>query len=151
MGRKVDSTRAMKPITREALRHFYLGHPMEPVPPETVELTAKLQQLAVDLQHGDTHMQQLAARAFFDTPTRIDDCCWRTRQLCEEAAHSLKAVATKSPDLQVYAGRGPSMRLHACAAAHMRCYSMQLPFKHSSPQSHLHNQIEVAPACTTML
>lgn len=101
MGRAEGSTRAMKPITREALRQFYLRHPMEPVPPETVELTERLQQLAEDMQHGDTHLQQLAERVFFETPTRIDDCGWRTRQLCEEAAHSLKAVAAQSPQLQV--------------------------------------------------
>ena len=71
------SSKRLKPITREALRIFYLSYPLEPVPvAECEELGAKLASLLSSVTMADS---LVARRVHMETPTRIDDIMWRNR------------------------------------------------------------------------
>ncbi|KAG2425703.1 hypothetical protein HXX76_013545 [Chlamydomonas incerta] len=78
------------PITREFLREFYLKYPLEPVPAAARDShVAAIEELSrVVTKPGS----KVPAEFHMDTPTRIDDCFWRNRMICEELALSISRI-----------------------------------------------------------
>ncbi|KAL6751193.1 hypothetical protein V8C86DRAFT_2784005 [Haematococcus lacustris] len=84
------------PITREVLRNFYAQYPLEPVPVEYVTLLLERINEACTLvsKPGST----LRNAVWMETPKRIDDNFWRTRQFCEEIIDSLRLACKQLTD-----------------------------------------------------
>ncbi|KAJ9512435.1 hypothetical protein QJQ45_013006 [Haematococcus lacustris] len=84
------------PITREVLRNFYAQYPLEPVPVEYVTLLLERINEACTLvsKPGST----LRNAVWMETPKRIDDNLWRTRQFCEEIIDSLRLACKQLTD-----------------------------------------------------
>lgn len=79
------------PITREFLRSFYEKFPLEPVPVDVHDHTANVEVLAAAV--GRAGSSNVAEQVGFPTPTRIDDCFWRSRMICEELALSFQRLS----------------------------------------------------------
>ena len=62
------------PITREILREFYAGFPLEPVPDNELDMLKKLlEELASTASRPGSKVCETVA---MPTPSRIDDCLW---------------------------------------------------------------------------
>lgn len=69
------------PITREFLREFYRQYPLEPVPGAVRDSHVKAIE---ELERVVTKPGSKVPQEFYmETPTRIDDCFWRSRMICE--------------------------------------------------------------------
>lgn len=83
------------PLTREFLRNFYGQYPLEPVSAEKLnDYTIALESLRVALREVDMTAADRAIGLYsMETPTRIDDNFWRSRQICEEIAQHCMQLA----------------------------------------------------------
>ncbi|GFR46724.1 hypothetical protein Agub_g8347 [Astrephomene gubernaculifera] len=84
------------PITREYLRLFYQKYPLEPVPAETRETHMRNVELLAGVVTKPASC--VPEQYGLATPTRIDDCFWRNRMICEEIALSLSKLTEAFPD-----------------------------------------------------
>ncbi|EFJ42386.1 hypothetical protein VOLCADRAFT_119452 [Volvox carteri f. nagariensis] len=78
------------PITREFLRQFYQKYPLTPVPFEARVAHAKrIEELAEAVTKPGSKVPEQVG---MPSPTRIDDCFWRNRMICEEVALSISKL-----------------------------------------------------------
>ncbi len=80
------------PITREFLKQFYQKYPLAPVPHET--LIAHLQRVEELASAVTKPGSKVPEQVGMPTPTRIDDCFWRNRMICEVRGASLKLAGS---------------------------------------------------------
>ncbi|GLC55867.1 hypothetical protein PLESTB_001037700 [Pleodorina starrii] len=80
----------LKPITREFLKQFYQKYPLAPVPYETrLAHLQRIEALAAEVTKPGSKVPE---KVGMPSPTRIDDCFWRNRMICEELAMSLSKM-----------------------------------------------------------
>ncbi|GLI62677.1 hypothetical protein VaNZ11_005353 [Volvox africanus] len=121
--------RPLVPITREFLRLFYQKYPLAPVPYE--ERLVHLKRVE-ELTDTVTKPGSKVPEHFgIPSPTRIDDCFWRNRMICEE-------LALSASKLQENLGSAP-----AVAAACERCQSLLVSTERSILAVQEHNTASV--------
>ena len=79
------------PITREYLKAFYEKYPLEVLPrPDIEDHVARIEALTAALAVPGSKVPDMVG---MPTPTRIDDCFWRNRMICEELALSFQRLS----------------------------------------------------------